>query len=82
VGHVRSTGTPFFLVIDTYRFAPHSKGDDFRAPEEIADRRLRDPLVVLGTDLDATDELERAVEERLSRAVEEALAAPQAGSAG
>ncbi len=79
VGHVRSTGTPFFLVIDTYRFAPHSKGDDFRAPEEIAERRLRDPLTVLGPTLDAAD-LERAVEERLAQAVEEALAAPLAGS--
>lgn len=79
VGHVRSTGTPFFLVLDTYRFAPHSKGDDFRAPEEIAERRLRDPLTVLGADLDTTAELERAVEDRLTRAVEEALAAPPAG---
>lgn len=79
-GHVRTTGTPYFLVIDTYRFSPHSKGDDFRAPEEIAERRLRDPLSVLGADLDGTAELESAVEERLSRAVEEALAAPLAGS--
>jgi TPP-dependent pyruvate/acetoin dehydrogenase alpha subunit len=79
VGHVRSSGTPFFLVIDTYRFAPHSKGDDFREPEEIAERRLRDPLTVLGADLDAS-ELERAVEERLAQAVEDALAAPLAGS--
>ena len=81
VDHVRSTGTPFFLVIDTYRFAPHSKGDDFRAPEEIAERRLRDPIAVLGADIDAPAlaELERAVEERLATAVEEALAAPFAG---
>lgn len=80
VDHVRSTGTPFFLVIDTYRFAPHSKGDDFRAPEEIAERRLRDPIAVLGADIDAPAlaELERAVEERLATAAEEALAAPLA----
>jgi TPP-dependent pyruvate/acetoin dehydrogenase alpha subunit len=79
-GHVRSTGTPFFLVIDTYRFAPHSKGDDFRAPEEIAERRTLDPLSVLGADLDATADLEQAVEERLAKAVEDALAAPLAGA--
>ena len=36
VQHVRSTGTPFFLVLDTYRFSAHSKGDDDRDPEEIA----------------------------------------------
>jgi TPP-dependent pyruvate/acetoin dehydrogenase alpha subunit len=75
VTQVRSTGQPYFLVIDTYRFAPHSKGDDFRASEEIAERRLRDPLTVLGAELDGTAELERAVEERLERAIEDALAA-------
>jgi TPP-dependent pyruvate/acetoin dehydrogenase alpha subunit len=81
VEHVRGTGTPFFLVIDTYRFAPHSKGDDFREPQEIEARRVRDPLAVAGADLDDAQrsELENAVEERLARAVEEALAAPVAG---
>ena len=81
VDHVRSTRTPFFLVIDTYRFAPHSKGDDFRDPEEIAERRARDPLAVAGADLDDGQraELESSVEERLTRAVEDALAAPVAG---
>ena len=68
--------------IDTYRFSPHSKGDDFREPEEIAERRLRDPLSVLGADLDETAASRRAVEERLARAVDEALAAPPAGSTG
>ena len=80
VDHVRSTGTPYFLVLDTYRFSPHSKGDDFREPDEIAARRLRDPLTV-ATGL--VDEAEReaiaaAVERRLDEAVEQALAAPAA----
>jgi TPP-dependent pyruvate/acetoin dehydrogenase alpha subunit len=81
VGHVRGAGMPFFLVLDTYRFAPHSKGDDFRDPEEIAERRLRDPLTAGAGVLDeaARAQLERATEERLARAVEEALAAPVPG---
>jgi acetoin:2,6-dichlorophenolindophenol oxidoreductase subunit alpha len=78
VSHVRETGTPFFLVLDTYRFSPHSKGDDFRAPEEIAERRERDPLAIAGSRLD--DGVRRAIEEacehRLGEAVEQALAAP------
>ena len=82
VDHVRSTGTPYFLVLDTYRFSPQSKGDDFREPDEIAARRLRDPLTV-ATGL--VDEAEReaiaaAVERRLDDAVEQALAAPVATS--
>ncbi|HET7566635.1 MAG TPA: thiamine pyrophosphate-dependent dehydrogenase E1 component subunit alpha [Gaiellaceae bacterium] len=82
VSHVRARGEPFFLVVDTYRFAPHSKGDDFRDPEEIAGRRELDPLTVAGERVDdgVRGELEAAVEERLERAVEEALAAPPAGS--
>jgi TPP-dependent pyruvate/acetoin dehydrogenase alpha subunit len=82
VSHVRETGTPFFLVVDTYRFAPHSKGDDFRDPEEIASRRERDPLSVLGDDLDddVRRELEAAADRRLERAVERALAAPVASA--
>jgi len=80
VDHVRSTGTPYFLVLDTYRFSPHSKGDDFRDPEEIAARRLRDPLVVCeGLVSDAErEEISAGVESRLAEAVEQALAAPLA----
>jgi TPP-dependent pyruvate/acetoin dehydrogenase alpha subunit len=80
VDHVRSTGTPYFLVLDTYRFSPHSKGDDFRDPEEIAARRLRDPLVVgegLVSDAER-EEISAGVESRLAEAVEQALAAPLA----
>ena len=81
VAHVRGTGTPFLLVLDTYRFAPHSKGDDFRDPEEIAQRRERDPLTIAGGGIDDAlrGEVEAAAEERLAHAVEEALAAPVAG---
>jgi TPP-dependent pyruvate/acetoin dehydrogenase alpha subunit len=82
VDHVRSTGRPFFLVLDTYRFSPHSKGDDFRDPEEIAERRDRDPLVVAAglVNDDARAEVAAAVEERLTEAVEQALAAPGAAA--
>jgi TPP-dependent pyruvate/acetoin dehydrogenase alpha subunit len=82
VEHVRSTGTPYFLVLDTYRFSPHSKGDDFRDPEEIAARRLRDPLTVAAGLLgdDERDEITEAVERRVADAVQEALGAPFAAT--
>ncbi len=83
VARIRRTGEPFFLVVDTYRFAPHSKGDDFRDPEEIAERRRRDPLTVAAESLaEATrNELERAAEARLEQAVSDALAAPEVTAA-
>ncbi len=82
VEHVRATGTPYVLVIDTYRFSPHSKGDDFREPDEIAERRLRDPLTVAANLVDDSEraEIAEAVERRLAEAVERALAAPVAGA--
>ncbi len=35
VPKVRASGRPFFLVLNTYRYSPHSKGDDNRDPAEI-----------------------------------------------
>jgi TPP-dependent pyruvate/acetoin dehydrogenase alpha subunit len=80
VARVRESVAPFFLAIDTYRFSPHSKGDDNRDPAEIEERRQRDPLVVAGPRL-ADDErraIEEACERRLDEVVEAADAAPLA----
>jgi acetoin:2,6-dichlorophenolindophenol oxidoreductase subunit alpha len=80
IQRVRDTGRPFFLVIDTYRFSPHSKGDDIRDPAEIEERRKLDPLLVAGARLEEGERatLERACEERLAEVVERALAAEAA----
>lgn len=51
-GYVRSACRPFFLVLHTYRLGPHSKGDDFRDPEEVEAYRKRDPLFLLKDRLD------------------------------
>jgi TPP-dependent pyruvate/acetoin dehydrogenase alpha subunit len=80
VEHVRATGSPFYLVLNTYRFSPHSKGDDHRDPGEIAARRERDPLLVAGARLadDVRAEIDAACEERLAEVVAAADAAPEA----
>jgi 2-oxoisovalerate dehydrogenase E1 component len=52
---VRAAGRPGYLVLDTRRMGPHSKGDDLRSGEEMAGIRSRDPLAALGRQLaDAT----------------------------
>ncbi len=48
---VRSGRRPGFLVIDTRRMGPHSKGDDLRDAEEVAAIHARDPLAALGRQL-------------------------------
>jgi TPP-dependent pyruvate/acetoin dehydrogenase alpha subunit len=80
VDRVRSSGGPFFLVLHTYRFSPHSKGDDFRDPGEIESRREHDPLVVAAARIEneRRRELEEACERRLAEIVDAAERAPAA----
>jgi TPP-dependent pyruvate/acetoin dehydrogenase alpha subunit len=52
---VRSKTRPIGLILNTYRFAPHSKGDDFREPAEIASNKNHDPLIVHGIRLKQSD---------------------------
>jgi TPP-dependent pyruvate/acetoin dehydrogenase alpha subunit len=80
VARVRESGRPFFLVLDTYRFSPHSKGDDNRDPAEIEGRRARDPLAVAGQRIDEREReaVEQACEKRLAEVVAAAEAAPHA----
>ena len=75
VARIRATGEPFFLVIDTYRFSPHSKGDDNRDPAEIEERQKRDPLLVAATRLDEGER--QAIEERCETRLAETIAAAE-----
>lgn len=61
VGEVRSSRKPGFLVIDTLRLGPHSKGDDLRDAAEMTAIRERDPLTRLGRELG--DGLRRQIDE-------------------
>jgi len=81
IERVRSTGEPFFLVLDTYRFAPHSKGDDTRDEAEIEAKRAFDPLTMIADRIDAGERqaIEAAAAQRVAEAREAALAAPIAG---
>ena len=58
VDAVRQEGRPGFLVIDTRRLGPHSKGDDLRDPAEMEAIRQRDPLRRLGEQLPDSVRLE------------------------
>jgi TPP-dependent pyruvate/acetoin dehydrogenase alpha subunit len=46
IENLRKDKTPHCLILNTYRFAPHSKGDDFRDPIEIEEYKKNDPLLV------------------------------------
>jgi TPP-dependent pyruvate/acetoin dehydrogenase alpha subunit len=79
VSKVRLESSPQALVLNTYRFGPHSKGDDTRAPEAIQKIRLeRDPIQIQGERLNqgARKQIEQAVDEEIRSAFNEASRDP------
>ncbi len=52
---VRSLLEPGSLILHTYRFAAHSKGDDPRSQEDLARIRTFDPLTIQGSRLSAEE---------------------------
>lgn len=71
---------PQALVLHTYRFSAHSKGDDTRDPAEIERYRKADPLPLHAARLAAAEvgRVQREVQQDLERAFAAALAAAPA----
>lgn len=80
VAEVRTTRRPGFLVIDTFRLGPHSKGDDLRPEAEIAAIRARDPIARLGDSLDPRQRaaIDAAVADMIATVAAAAAASPEA----
>ena len=77
---VRAGSGPRAIVIDTYRFAPHSKGDDTRDPEEIASFRKNDPILLQASHIEQEElkSIESEVDEEIVEAYQRAQADPVA----
>jgi TPP-dependent pyruvate/acetoin dehydrogenase alpha subunit len=72
VGSVRRNGRPVGLILHTYRFSAHSKGDEVRDPAEIARAREKDPLLIHAMHL---KDAERArAESEVAAIIEDAFA--------
>lgn len=73
---LRAGHGPRALHVRTYRLAPHSKGDDFRAPAELAHARANDTLARHAARLGAAqaEELVRRVRDDVARALHAARA--------
>jgi TPP-dependent pyruvate/acetoin dehydrogenase alpha subunit len=72
VGSVRRNGRPVGLILHTYRFSAHSKGDDVREPAEIARAREKDPLLIHSPRL--TDAERARAESEVAAAIADAFA--------
>lgn len=74
---VREDISPQALVIETARLGTHSKGDDTRNPQDVAQLwQQRDPVELLGQMLDEQEytRIKRTVDERIQAAFDDALA--------
>lgn len=79
----RAGGGPQALVLHTYRFSAHSKGDDTRDPAEVERYRRADPLPLAAARLAPAEveRIQRRVHEDLARAFAEAQASPESSTA-
>ncbi len=76
---VRSQSSPRALILHTYRFGPHSKGDDTRSQEDMARiRKEHDPLIILSQRLEPhhMNNLRADVEAEVEAAFQQALRDP------
>lgn len=79
LGEVRKQRAPQALILQTFRFAPHSKGDDTRPEDEIAQMRAdNDPLQIHGVRLTSDErmEIESAINKEINGTFQQALADP------
>ena len=72
----REGAGPQALILHTYRFSAHSKGDDTRDPSEIEHYRRKDPLPLHAARLEASQA--RRIETEVELAIDEAFRAAQA----
>jgi TPP-dependent pyruvate/acetoin dehydrogenase alpha subunit len=76
---VRRDISPYSLILNTYRFGPHSKGDDTRDPQLVSHlRQVYDPIQIHGRRLNPEEKfaIESEVEEEIKTAFENALNDP------
>ncbi len=78
IQYVRGQNKPAALLLHTYRFMAHSKGDDPRSPVELSRIRQFDPLTVHGAHLahEELDQLEIEVKSVIDEAFTRAIADP------
>lgn len=79
LSEVRAESSPRALILHTFRFGPHSKGDDTRPAEQVARARSeRDPLRIQADRLNSQDReaIEAAVNAEIAKAFQKASQDP------
>jgi len=71
IEEIRKSKTPHVMILNTYRFSAHSKGDDVRDKKEIEQYLKYDPVKLAGQDIseDIKNEIDKEVYELLINAL-------------
>jgi len=84
--YIRSTGKPYFLVCNTYRFRAHSMFDAqlYREKTEVDEWKKRDPILtfsnqLLKNELISTDDID-TIEDKVSAEIQKAVDFAEAGT--
>jgi len=78
IKEIREDQRPQLLALETYRLAPHSKGDDNRDPQELAAHWEADPLKhhreeLVAEDGNRLEQLEQEVSEEVQHCIDAAI---------
>jgi TPP-dependent pyruvate/acetoin dehydrogenase alpha subunit len=71
VSEVKTLSAPFGLILKTYRFSAHSKGDDFRDTNEINYYKEKDPIKNYGKKLSDSKRIQ--IEEEVTHIIEDSF---------
>lgn len=75
IDKIRNDKKPRCLILNTYRFSPHSKGDDFRDKMEIEEKKKFDPITLLENRLDKNtiDYVKNSVKKEINSIINQGL---------
>ena len=78
INYVRTNQKPHIEVVNTYRLAPHSKGDDDRSSEEIDLWKLKDPLKIIEKvfQKEEVKKINNQVNERITSTIDSLIKTP------
>ena len=80
INEVRKIKSPKCLIINTYRFASHSKSDDGRSQKEVNKWKAKDPLLITERQLEADviNDIQIYIKDFITKEIERAVKAPLA----
>ena len=77
---VNKSNKPNCLILNTYRFASHSKSDDGRSQSEVEKWKQKDPLIIAEKEIDknVVKDIQSEIRNLISNEIRRAIEAPMA----